>query len=147
MGFSHDVCSWLVSYPAGTICAGSALSPNLHPLQPQRHGTCLRKSYRRRTRRLTRRLRQAGSGAALAGGLHLALACLYPPGTGWGNVRPSGRGPGHVPRLARRGALRDRAGIPSCSPPPAATRKSRIPSGPYMTGAAAAVILASPDRL
>ena len=26
----------------------------------------------------------------------------------------------------------------------AATRKSRIPSGPYMTGAAAAVILASP---
>ena len=27
----------------------------------------------------------------------------------------------------------------------AATRKSRIPSGPYLTGAAAAVILASPS--
>ena len=42
----------------------------------------------------------------------LALACPYPRGLGWGDVRPSGRGAGHVPRLARRESLRDRARVP-----------------------------------
>ena len=37
-----------------------------------------------------RLLAHAMLGAALAGGLYLVLACLYPPGIGWGDVKLSG---------------------------------------------------------
>ena len=58
-----------------------------------------------------RLLAHAMAGAALAGGLYLVLACLYPAGHRLGG-REAVRGAGHVPRLARREGLRDRAGIP-----------------------------------
>jgi leader peptidase (prepilin peptidase) / N-methyltransferase len=83
----------------------------------------------------------------------LALACPYPPGLGWGEVRPSGRGAGHVPGWPGARAFATGLVFPfvlaaassaAMIAAGAATRKSRIPSGPYMTGAAAAVILASP---
>jgi hypothetical protein len=83
----------------------------------------------------------------------LALDCPYPRGLGWGDVRPSGQGAGHVPRLVGARAFATGLVFPfvlaaassaAMIAAGAATRKSRIPSGPYMTGAAAAVILASP---
>ena len=63
------------------------------------------------------------------------------------------RSAGHVPRLARRESLRTGLVFPfvlaavssaAMIAAGAATRNSRIPSGAYMTGAAAAVVLASP---
>jgi leader peptidase (prepilin peptidase)/N-methyltransferase len=97
-------------------------------------------------------LAHAMAGAALSGGLYLVLACLYPAGIGWGDVKLSGVLGMFLGWLGARafatglvspfviaavtGAAMIAAGI--------ATRKTRIPFGPYMVGAAAAVILASP---
>ncbi len=82
----------------------------------------------------------------------LALACPYPRGLGWGDVRRSGRGAGHVPGWPGARAFGPgsfpfvlaAASSAAMIAAGAATRKSRIPSGAYMTGAAAAVVLASP---
>ncbi len=91
-------------------------------------------------------------GAVLAGGFYLVLACLYPPGLGWGDVKLSGVLGMFLGWLGARafaaglvapfvltaaaGAVLIAAG--------AATRNSRIAFGPFMVTATAAVILASP---
>jgi hypothetical protein len=93
------------------------------------------------------------SGGSRADRHRLALACPYPQGPGWADVRPSGRVPGISPGWP--GARASAAGLEvlvvlaaassaAMTAAGAATRKSRIPSGPDTTGAAAAVILASP---
>jgi len=84
----------------------------------------------------------------------LALACQYPRGLGWGEVRPSGRSAGACSpgwpgaRAFATGLVFPFVLAAACGAAMiaagAAPRKSRIPSGPCMTGAAAAVILASP---
>ena len=99
-----------------------------------------------------RLLAHAVLGAALAGGLYLVLACLYPPGIGWGDVKLSGvlgmflgwlGARAFVTGLVSPFVLAAVSGAAMIAAG-AATRKSRIPFGPYMVGAAAAVILASP---
>jgi leader peptidase (prepilin peptidase)/N-methyltransferase len=98
-----------------------------------------------------RLLARAMLGAALAAGFYLLLACVYPAGLGWGDVKLSGvlgmylgwLGPrvftaglaGAFVLAAAVGAVLIWAG--------AATRHSRIAFGPFMVSAAAAVILAS----
>jgi hypothetical protein len=64
----------------------------------------------------------------------------------------TGRSAGHVPRLGARAFATAlvfpfvlAAASAAMIAAGAATSKSRIPSGPYMPGAATAVILASPD--
>ena len=99
-----------------------------------------------------RLLAHAVLGAVLAGGFYLVLACLYPPGLGWGDVKLSGVLGMFLGWLGARafaaglvapfvltaaaGAVLIAAG--------AATRNSRIAFGPFMVSATAAVILASP---
>jgi leader peptidase (prepilin peptidase)/N-methyltransferase len=99
-----------------------------------------------------RLLAHAVLGGVLAGGFYLVLACLYPPGLGWGDVKLSGvlgmflgwlgaraLAAGLVAPFvltAASGAVLITAG--------AATRHSRIAFGPFMVTATAAVILASP---
>ena len=91
--------------------------------------------------------------AGVAARHRLALACPYPRGLGWGEVRRSGRGAGMFPGWP--GARASAAGLvfpfvlaaasgAAMIAAGATARKSRIPSGPCMTGAAAAVILAGP---
>ena len=64
-----------------------------------------------------------GSPAGWESGQHrLALACPYPRGLGWGDVRPSGRGAGHVPGWPGARAFATGLVSRSCSPPPAARR-------------------------
>jgi prepilin signal peptidase PulO-like enzyme (type II secretory pathway) len=91
-------------------------------------------------------------GAALAGALYLVLACLYPQGIGWGDIKLSGvlgmflgwlGARAFVTGLVSPFALAAVSGAAMIAAG-AATRKSRIPFGPYMAGAAVAVILASP---
>jgi len=99
-----------------------------------------------------RLLAHALLGAALAGGFYLILACVYPSGLGRGDVKLSGVLGMYLGWLGARafvaglvspfvlaavsGAMMIAAG--------AATRRSRIPFGPFMVSAAAAVIVATP---
>jgi leader peptidase (prepilin peptidase)/N-methyltransferase len=99
-----------------------------------------------------RLLARAALGGALAAGFYLLLACVYPRGLGWGDVKLSGvlgmylgwLGPrafaaGMVAPFvlaAVTGTILIGAG--------AATRHSRIAFGPFMVSAAAAVVLVTP---
>ena len=99
-----------------------------------------------------RLLAHALSGAVLAGGFYLVLACLYPPGLGWGDVKLSGVLGMFLGWLGARAfaaglvapfVLTAAAGAALIAAG-AATRHSRIAFGPFMVTATAAVILASP---
>ncbi len=80
-----------------------------HAMLPAPPCAVLRNAVRAHRTGGTRRIpRRAGAAARH----RLALASPYPRGLGWGEVRPSGRGGGRVPRLARRESLRDRVRIP-----------------------------------
>ena len=97
---------------AQTGCANSGRRPGPRPGTGTRSSppcAVLRNAvHAHRTGGTSRIPRRVGAAAQH----RLALACPYPRGLGWADVRPSGQGAGHVPRLARRGSLRDRARVP-----------------------------------